>query len=336
MMSNFTTALEERFVKQVEYLGKNKPVNNIEPVVSVTVATYQHAPYIKECLEGILMQKTDFPFEIIIGEDESTDGTREICIEYANKYPDKIRLFLRDRKQSQYYDETGKFIGRFNGHWNRMSARGKYIAWCEGDDYWINPFKLQKQIDFLESNPNYSFCFHNSLVIYDINNITPHLFNNILISRDILLTEIVDNWIIPTASIIFRKSILPLPEWATQIYSGDLLIALIGISKGKVYFIKDIMSIYRKSYNGSSLTSNLKNSSIYMWEQQIKLLNLYNIETNKKYSTILLNKTKQIEKEISFHKKRNINIMFAIINNPITTLKKILLKIKTIKKSQQR
>ena len=91
-------ALKERFLLQKEYLGDNKLVNQINPLVSITVATYQHVDYIKQCLDGILMQKTNFLYEIIIGEDGSIDGTQEICKEYARKYPDKIRLFIRDRK----------------------------------------------------------------------------------------------------------------------------------------------------------------------------------------------------------------------------------------------
>ena len=99
--------LNERFLLQEEYLGNNKPVNRIEPIVSVTVATYQHVDYIKECLDGILMQETSFPYEVIIGEDGSIDGTQEICKEYAEKHPDKIRLFIRDRNLSQYKRENG-------------------------------------------------------------------------------------------------------------------------------------------------------------------------------------------------------------------------------------
>src|SRR5690606_30314404 len=149
--------LERRFHLQDEYLGLDKPVNGISPMVSVRVATYQHAPYIANCLDSLLMQKTTFPFEIIVGEDESTDGTREICIEYAKKFPDRIRLFLRDRTLSQYIVD-GKVVARFNSRWNNMSCRGRYVAICEGDDSWMNPNKLQMQVDFLESNPDYSMC----------------------------------------------------------------------------------------------------------------------------------------------------------------------------------
>src|SRR5690606_4409195 len=113
------------------------------PVVSVCVQTYQHAPYIRECLDSILMQKTDFPFEILLGEDESSDGTREICIEYAEKFPDKIKLFLHRRENN--IQIFGYPTGRFNFLTNLYSSNGKYIAICEGDDYWTDSDKLQKQ-----------------------------------------------------------------------------------------------------------------------------------------------------------------------------------------------
>lgn len=157
-MNDVLQVLQERFLLQKEFLGDEKPINKVQPLVSVSVPTYQHFRYISECLDGILMQQTSFPIEIIIGEDGSTDGTREICEKYAIKHQDKIRLFNRDRKLSQYVDKEGH-VTRFNGIWNRMSARGKYIAICEGDDYWTDPLKLQKQVDFLESNPEFGMVY---------------------------------------------------------------------------------------------------------------------------------------------------------------------------------
>ncbi len=128
-MTEIEKEYHRRLALQEEYGGTNKPVNKIIPLVSVVTITYQHAPYIRQCLDSILMQEGDFPYELIIGEDGSIDGTREICIEYANKYPDKIRLFLRDRKLTQYVIKDGRTI-RFNGHFARAAARGKYVAMC--------------------------------------------------------------------------------------------------------------------------------------------------------------------------------------------------------------
>jgi len=129
-----------------------------KPLVSVSVVTYQHKNFIKYCLDGIVMQKTNFPFEILLGEDASTDGTREICIEYAERYPNLIRLILHDRSNNILID--GKPTGRFNMLYNLFICRGKYIALCEGDDYWTDPYKLQKQFDILESDFSCSLCAH--------------------------------------------------------------------------------------------------------------------------------------------------------------------------------
>lgn len=125
-----------------------------KPLVSICCLTYNHRPFIEKCLDGFLMQKTTFPVEILIHDDCSTDGTTEIVKEYAAKYPDLI---------FPIYEEVNQYQ---NGHagdidfFNYKRARGKYIAYCEGDDYWTDPLKLQKQVDFMEANPEYSVCFH--------------------------------------------------------------------------------------------------------------------------------------------------------------------------------
>ena len=114
------------------------------PLVSVQTITYNHAPYIRDCIEGVLAQRSDFPFEYLIGEDCSTDGTREIVQEYAKRYPGIIRLITSDSNVG----------ARANVRRTRAAAQGKYIALCEGDDYWHDPTKLQRQIDWLEAHPD--------------------------------------------------------------------------------------------------------------------------------------------------------------------------------------
>src|SRR5690606_11365827 len=130
-----------RFEKKNVVYYPTAVTNN--PLVSVCVQTYQHVRYIRQCLDGILMQKTTFGVEILLGEDNSSDGTRQICIAYADKYPDKIRLFLHHRANNIMIN--GLHTGRFNFFHNLFSANGKYIAICEGDDYWIDPFKLRSE-----------------------------------------------------------------------------------------------------------------------------------------------------------------------------------------------
>lgn len=124
------------------------------PLVSICCLSYNHAQFIGKCLDGFLMQKTDFPVEILVHDDASTDGTEAIVREYEVKYPDKI--FPLYETENKY---THGYKGKMDIAFNYSRARGKYIAYCEGDDYWTDPLKLQKQVDFLESHPDYSVCF---------------------------------------------------------------------------------------------------------------------------------------------------------------------------------
>lgn len=134
------------------------------PMVSVCLITYNHAPYIRECLEGILMQKTEFNFEVCVGEDESSDGTREICIELAKAYPDRIKLILR--RQVDPGREVYLSQGVYNYIETTKECRGKYVALCDGDDVWTDPHKLQKQFDIMEADPSISLV-HSSYDKFD-------------------------------------------------------------------------------------------------------------------------------------------------------------------------
>lgn len=127
------------------------------PLVSVQMVTYNHEPYIAQAIEGVMKQKTEYPFELIIGEDCSTDGTREIVIEYQRKYPDIIRIITSDKNVG----------AKKNGYRTTKACRGKYIAFCEGDDYWHHPYKLQKQVNYLESHPECGLVFADCDVYYN-------------------------------------------------------------------------------------------------------------------------------------------------------------------------
>ncbi len=243
--------IERRFALQEEYLGTNKPVNKIEPLVSISVATYQHVNYIKKCLDGILMQKTNFPFEVIVGEDESTDGTRDVCIEYAEKHPDKIRLFLRDRVISHLKDEDGKLVKRLNGvlGFNRMSARGKYIALCEGDDYWTDPWKLQKQVDILEKEKQYSLVFSNRVVV---NKEGSFLSKETYSKNEFTISDVYSGFIPATQTIVFRNFSFIEACFKKHItmYSGDRLIAYLCAMVGDLYCLHEETAAYRVTGEG--------------------------------------------------------------------------------------
>ena len=183
-----------------------------EPLVSIFCLTYNHASYIRQCLDGFLMQKATFAYEVIINDDASTDGTTEIIREYEEKYPDIIKPI---------YHEENLYSKGERGFWNRYclpKSKGKYIALCEGDDYWIDPLKLQKQVDFLEGHPEYSMCFHKAKVIYDVQpNKKSTLFENIE-ERDYTIDELFLNWIVPTASIVCRRQFLDVIKFMKKIF----------------------------------------------------------------------------------------------------------------------
>jgi len=268
-----------RLALQEEYGGTNKPVNKITPLVSVVTTTYQHAPYIRQCLDSILMQETDFPFELIIGEDGSTDGTREICIEYANKYPDKIRLFLRDRKLTQYVTEDGRTV-IFNGYFSRAAARGEYIAMCEGDDYWIDPNKLKKQIKILQASPFAAACCTDFIELFNNNRFRYHIINNqieLINARKIIISDCIG-----TLTVVAEKSSLPsiLPEQLARLWDGDwshwLLIAL---KKKKIIKIPDITAVYRDHSSGLSKMVSIQRIE----DDGLKFYNYVKSNTNGEY-----------------------------------------------------
>jgi len=126
------------------------------PLVSVAMVTYNHAPYIADAIKGVLLQETNFQIELVIGEDCSTDGTREIVFNYQKKYPNVIRVITSEKNVG----------GKENSQRIRKSCRGKYIAYCEGDDYWHDPYKLRKQVDYLEGHPECGLVYSD----YDVYN----------------------------------------------------------------------------------------------------------------------------------------------------------------------
>ncbi|MDG7000143.1 MAG: glycosyltransferase [Nitrososphaerota archaeon] len=241
---------EERYKSQFEYLGSDKEVNRVAPVVSVTVITYQHKAYISQCLDGILAQKTQFPFEVVIGEDGSSDGTREICIDYAEKHPDKIRLFLRDRKLTQLNDEERESVAQFNGVWTRMSARGKYVALCDGDDYWVDSSKLQRQVDFLEANQDFAMCFHKVKISKRGRMVRDYITD---IPAQVTTIEDLIEWgnYIQTPSVMYRNDLIKeFPEWYYRSPVGDFPLHLLNALHGKIMYIDREMAVYRVHKGG--------------------------------------------------------------------------------------
>lgn len=227
--------------------------NNIEPVVTVWCLTYNQMHFIRDALDGFIMQQVNFIFEVIVHDDCSTDGTTEIIQEYAKKYPNIIKPVVE--KENQWRKGGLKYIIHLM---NKKHLRGKYIAFCEGDDYWTDPNKLQKQVDFLENNPDYSMCFHSAKKKYETNTIAWIDCENIQ-DKDYDPTDIFVNWTVPTASVLCRKEAMDFyaslkhPE---RIQNYDIFIILSCAMVGKLRGMHDQMSVYR--IQGEGLTYNKK------------------------------------------------------------------------------
>ena len=236
-------------------------------VVSVCVQTYQHGNFIKECLDGILIQKTTFPFEVILGEDESTDGTREICKEYAKKHPDKIKLFLRSRKDVIYIN--GNATGRYNFIENLKACKGRYIAICEGDDYWTDSLKLQKQVDFLEANPEY--VIHSGFAT--ISTTTGKQVGRQSEKGFFTLEDFYTQNNIVTCTVMFRNIIKKFPDTFSKVKFGDWLLYTIILkhSNSRIYVANEVFSFYR-IHQGGVMKSLSKLNNLNAHINQIKLL----------------------------------------------------------------
>jgi len=282
----------------LEYLGTDKPINKTKPLVSVCIPTFQHASYIKECIDSVLSQETNFPIEILIGEDKSLDGTREICMSYADKFPDKIRLFLNDREDVIFID--GKPTGRANTLNLFSKARGEFIALCEGDDYWVDENKLQQQIDFLDKNTEYSFCFSNAYLLLDIkeryeDQYFCEKYCKSELKDTIFFGDITNSHWIPTGSVVFRKSMLnEIPSWFLKVPMGDWALFLLLLNHGPAKYFQTCFSVYR--YHETSYWSTLS------LETRIsKSLQFYEIVRNKfgrKFNLICLSKL------VSYHRNK--------------------------------
>jgi len=213
-----------------------------QPLVTIVCITYQHKSYIRDAINSFLMQETRFPFEIIIRDDASTDGTREIIEEYAKKYPAIIRPILEDVNQySQGVKPTEVAMAQ---------AKGRFIALCEGDDYWTDKKKLQIQSDFLEGHKECVITYHDAIVID----------NNGVITRDSLLgnnkqdytkDELVYSAIVPTLTRFFRNVIKEFPEEMNKATNGDtFLISLLSEYGGAKYLAEVTPSVYRQHAGG--------------------------------------------------------------------------------------
>ncbi|WP_445323053.1 glycosyltransferase family 2 protein [Psychrobacillus sp. FSL K6-2836] len=247
------------------------------------------------------MQKTNFHYEILIGEDCSTDNTREIIEEYARLYPEKIRIITSEKNVGP----------RQNSHRLLNHSKGKYIAECEGDDYWTDPYKLQQQVEYMESHPNCSLCFHAAEIIKAPKKSTgkqirPYKENQVSPIEDIISGG---GGFCPTGSLLYPKKFMETPpDFYWKAHVGDYPMQLILSSKGYTYYIDKGMAVYRIGVKGSwssrlNEDKNFKEKMIEVYMGDISVLTAFNTYTNLRYSMQIEKKIMKLEFEILLLKK---------------------------------
>jgi len=229
-------------------------VNEIHrPLLSVCLITYNHVNFIRQAIEGVLLQNIEFAWEFIIADDNSTDGTREILIEYRDRYPNLIRLILQKNN-----------VGPAKNWIDLITApKSKYIAYFEGDDFWIDPLKIKKQIEYLETNPEFVLTFHNA---YEMLKGKQNVMVKNRIDSEIELWNIILKKVrIPSLSLVFRKDILSdYIHLFREIKSGgDRHLVLLAGNAGKIQYFNDIMGV-KNTLDSGELMRYRKNKYEFM------------------------------------------------------------------------
>ena len=253
-----------------------------QPTVSITVLTYNHEQFLAQALDSFLIQQTDFKVEIVISDDASTDLTAKILSEYQTKFPEQLKVIL-------HKDNIGmlpNFISTLN------ACTGKYIAFCEGDDYWTDPLKLQKQVDFLESNPDYAICFHNVMVYDqpsktlkedDITNHTKHDFNRL---------DLVKGNFMHTPSVMLKND-FEITDWFLKLPIGDWPFYLNQIKNRKIKKLDDKMAVYRVHSQSAWSSKN----TLFKLQRTINTIQL--VKTNIAFNTEELAILNQQQKQLT-------------------------------------
>ena len=262
------------------------------PLVSVSLVAYNASAYIKDAIEGCLMQQTSFPFEIIIHDDASQDQTPQIILDYASNFPDKIIPIIQTVNQfSQGHEINAKI--------NIPKARGKYIAFLEADDYWIDPLKLEKQVDFMEKHPEVSMCFtatkhieSSSSNIVAIKRYRDH--DSVCSVEDVILKG---GGLLDMGSAVVRRSIYEnVPDWYHYSQIWDNSVPLLALTYGEIQYLNEITTVYRLNVPGSwtqKFARDYKKRKNTIREF-LALLDGFNEATGYQYNKLIERKTRFI------------------------------------------
>ena len=231
----------------------------MKPLVAIHCLVYNHEPYLRDCFEGFVMQQTNFPFVAIVHDDASTDGSAAIIREYEEKYPHIFKPIYET--ENQWRKPDGSLTRIMNAAIDATGA--KYVAMCEGDDYWTDPLKLQKQVDFMEANPEYSLCFHRvNTLIHETGEI-----KNEFVVRDMpgksTILDLADGNYIHTPSVLYRRYSGVLEQYQKMMpcLPGDYVMWMLLAERGDIYKFNEPMAVYRY---GSGVWSNNNNINNFL------------------------------------------------------------------------
>lgn len=295
------------------------------PLVTIRCLVYNHEQYLRYCLEGFVMQQTDFPFEAIVHDDASTDGSDTILREYAERYPEIIKPIYET--ENQYNKRNGSISRAID---EVMNPNTKYIALCEGDDYWTDPHKLQRQVNFLETHTDYVALAENS-VIHNITDNSTKLFSD-KEDHDLTLEELITQRQFATASVVFRKEIMDTRAYHQMKSHLDTFLWCCIVSIGKFRYLNYVSSVYNRGIGVTETTEP------YLWGEKVRewnsgLQSLYEHVLGKKFfkNRIFQHDLQILNKylEGKGKKKYIIPAIFKCLKqNPIITTKMILSSLK--------
>lgn len=267
--------------------------------------TYNHGPFIEQAIKGVLSQETDFPWEFIIADDCSTDSTSETCLKYAEA-DDRIKYIRHKTNQ-------GANQNFFQAY---QTAKGKFIAFCEGDDYWTDPLKLRKQVDFLEANPDFSICFHD---VYELRNDRPQA-NSIHYDKDVFdIHDLAAGNFMHTPSVMCRAiPVSELPPYFRDLHVGDVVMHMYAAKKGKIKFLPEIMAVYR-IHQGSTWSAK---SEVFVYEKIAEYLEYLKKDNfSRKVKSILKQRLIAVYANLLL-KKKEYRYFFRISRlNPLAAIK---------------
>jgi glycosyltransferase involved in cell wall biosynthesis len=276
---------------------------NYTSLVCVRCMTFNHEAYIKDALNGFVMQQTTFPFVVAIINDASTDKTKSVINEFVeNNCIHNPEIDLRIEEYGTVLDVTVKdnphcifhIVHLNENHYGKKSKlpyfakyenAAKYVAMCEGDDYWTDPLKLQKQVDFLEANPEYSMCFHGAEIKNETDTKIITTCQNIE-DKEYFTNDIFPGWVVPTASVVYRRLMVnsyPKLSNTKWMYYGDIVLFLKCTHTGRVWGMKEKMSIYRMTYTGAVISAQYDPKVIEKQCNHYRFLMMNFLQLDKKW-----------------------------------------------------